>query len=197
MFEKIKVMNGFILYTGEQGSGKTAMAVRSVFVERGKRPIFSNCKLFKDHDANILLDYTPIAFDVSKASNKGKLDILATLDENPNFFNDSIMLLDECHLYLDSLDFMRKNNRKLQTFFSQLRKRHILLLGTAQSLWNVDIRCRRQCLNVIQMEHSKGSLFLAETDKLSKDGNWAEFVSKYAFDLKPYYNKFDTDEVQE
>jgi GTPase SAR1 family protein len=178
---------GFILIIGRQGSGKTLMAVKLVNDESvEQRPIYSNCSLYG-------VKYTPITFNPQIESNKDKLDILSTLDANPDYFNNSIMLIDEIHLYLDSLDFMRKNNRRLQTFFSQLRKRKILLIGTTQYLMNLDIRIRRQCLNVLEMSHLKSSIFKVETHDI--DGYYTEFVSSYKCDLKEYYNKYDTNEL--
>ena len=179
-------MIGFILIIGRQGSGKTLMATKLAFDNADHRPIYSNYSLFG-------VKYTPITFNSKVDKNKGKLDILQMLDLNPDYFNNSIMLLDEIHLYLDSLDFMRANNRKLQTFFSQLRKRKILLIGTTQYLMNLDIRIRRQCLNVLEMEHIKSSIFKVDTHDI--DGYFTKFVSSYRIDLKEYYSKYDTNEL--
>ena len=179
-------MIGFILIIGRQGSGKTLMSTKLAFDEDGDRPVYSNYSLFG-------IKYTPVTFNSEIESNKNKLDILKMLDANPDYFNNSIMLLDELHLYLDSLDFMRRNNRRLQTFFSQLRKRRILLIGTTQYLMNLDIRIRRQCLNVLEMQHLKGSIFKVTTHDI--DGYFTEFVSAYKIDLRDYYSKYDTNEL--
>lgn len=182
-------MDGFFLIIGKQGSGKTLMTTKHAFdmiEEYPDKRVFSNYKL---ND----IDFTYITFNSEIESNKNKLDILKTLDENPDYFNNSIMLIDELHLYLDSYDFLKKNNRRLQIFFSQLRKRRILLIGTTQYIMNVDIRIRRQCLAVMDMTHIRGSLF--KVDTLSIDGYYTELVSSYKIDLRSYFNKYDTYEL--
>jgi hypothetical protein len=179
-------MLGFFLLIGKQGEGKTLMATKLAFDESEDRPIFSNYKLFGR-------PYTAITFNPKLAKDEGKLDILAMLDIDPNYFNGGIMLLDEITLYLDSLDFMRKNNRRLQTFFSQLRKRNILLIGTTQYLMNLDIRIRRQCMAVLEMKHLKYDLFKVTTHEI--DGYYTQKISEYFIDLKAYYDKFDTHEI--
>ena len=179
-------MIGFVLLIGRQGSGKTLMATKIAFEEYSGQHIFSNYTLYG-------IDYKPITFNKEIEQNKDKIDILDMLETNPDFFNDSIMLLDEIHLYLDSLDFMRKNNRKLQTFFSQLRKRKILLIGTTQYLMNVDIRIRRQCLNVIEMSQKDNGIFCAETSEI--DGYFSKFISRVYIDLKKWYKCYNTNEL--
>ena len=182
-------MVGFYLFSGKQGSGKTLMQTKIAldnFETNSTLKVFSNYEL-------IGIDFTYCTFNSELEVNKDKLDILEQLDEDPNFFNNSIMLIDEIHLYLDSLDFMRKNNRRLQTFFSQLRKRNILLLGTTQYVLNLDVRIRRQCLNVMAMKHLKGNIFQVETYDI--DGYDTEYIGTHLVDLSAYYNRFDTFEL--
>ena len=116
--------NGFNIAIGSQGEGKTAMITYLMVVNSNfgnDRKIYSNYTLSVPH--------TKITLD----------SILKQLDDDPSYYNNSIILMDEIHLYLDSRDFMSKNNRKIQTFFSQLRKRNILLLGTSQYIMHVDV----------------------------------------------------------
>lgn len=182
---------GFYLAIGKQGSGKTLLMVKHLYenyLENPNRKIFSNCQLFD-------IEYTEIAFDTKNEKNKDKINILDQIDKDPDFFNGSIMLLDEIHIDLDSLDFMRKNNRRMQKFFSQLRKRKILLLGTTQYLLNLDVRLRRQCLNVFEMKHIKKDIFQCITHEI--DGYYSNPVTNILLDLSDYYDKYDTDEVIE
>jgi GTPase SAR1 family protein len=170
-------MTGFYLAIGQQGSGKTCLITKLCFdnYQEGVQ-IYSNYSLFG-------LPYTKITL----------VKLLDMLDQDPKILNDSIILIDEIHIYLDSLDFMRKNNRRLQIFFSQLRKRNILLLGTTQYLMNVDIRIRRQCMNVFEMEHIYKDLF--EVTTLNIDGYFTEEISRYSVKLDDYYDKYDTNEL--
>lgn len=178
-------MTGFYLAIGKQGSGKTVLIIKHL-VDNYKStiPVFSNCTLYDIPFKKVTLD---------KTKDPDSISILDKLDEDPNYFNNSIMILDEIHLYFDSLDFMKKNSRKMQTFFSQLRKRKILLLGTAQYLMNVDIRIRRQCKNVFEMEHIYKDLFHVTTHAI--DGYFTEEISSYNLRLDDYYKYYDTDEI--
>jgi len=170
-------MNGFYIAIGKQGSGKTALITKLCTDNYDKsRPIFSNYTLFK-------LPYKKITLE----------SLLDLLDKNANALNHSIILLDEIHIYLDSLDFMRKNNRRLQVFFSQLRKRDILLFATTQYIMNVDIRIRRQCMNVFEMTHIYKDLFKVTTHEI--DGYFTREISSYNIILSDYYSHYDTNEI--
>jgi len=179
-------MNGFFIATGRQGSGKTILITKMCTdeYEKSQRKIFSNYTLFK-------LPFQRVSLDHSERENT--ISILEQLETDPNHFNHSIILLDEIHLYLDSLDFMRKHNRQLQTFFSQLRKRDILLLATTQYFMNVDIRIRRQCLKVFDMEHIYKDLFKVVVFQV--DGYLYEEKENYNLILNEYYDAYDTLEV--
>lgn len=182
-------MVGFFLLIGKQGSGKTLMATKLALdkydADKSIR-LFSNYALF---NAN----FTYITFNKEIEQNKDKLDILDMLDKNPDYFNNSIMLIDELHLYLDAYDFLTKNNRRVQTFFSQLRKRNILLIGTSQYLMNIDIRIRRQCMSVFEMKRIKSSVFQVDTHEI--DGSFTEYLHSHHVDLIDYYNRYDTNEL--
>lgn len=179
-------MQGFYISIGKQGSGKTVFITKICVDEydKQKRPIFSNYELKK-------LPYQKITFDKSKEPNA--ISILDVLDEDPHYFDNAIMLLDEIHIYLDSLDFMKKNSRRMHIFFSQLRKRNILLLATTQYIMNVDIRIRRQAMNVFEMKHIYKDLFKVTTHEI--DGYFTEEISSYNIVLDDYYNHYDTNEI--
>ena len=178
-------MNGFYLAIGKQGSGKTLFITRLLVDNLKGRKVFSNYSLFG-------IDYTKVTL-ARDLSDKTVPRVLDMLKDDPNVFNDSILLLDEIHIDLNSLDFMRKSNRALQVFFSQLRKRNILLLATSQYLLNVDIRIRRQCKNVFEMTNIQGSVFQVVTHEI--DGYYSQEVSRVYVDLKDYYHYYDTFEI--
>lgn len=182
-------MIGFYIAIGKQGSGKTAMITKLCTDNHitGVK-IFSNYTLFKIPFIPVVLDFLP-----DKDYSKETISILETLNKQPDFFNGSIMLLDEIHLYFDSLDFMKKNSRKCQKFFSQIRKRNILLLATTQYIMNVDIRIRRQALNVFEMDHIYKDLFNVTTHEI--DGYFTREISSYNVVLSDYYDSFDTNEI--
>jgi len=185
-------MQGFYLAIGKQGSGKTALITKLIVDNMDGRKVFSNYKL-------IGIDYTPVTFDNEKEEDK--LDVLKMLKEDKNYFNNSIMAFDEIQIYFDSRDFMKENSRIMQAFFSQLRKRNILLFGTTQYILNFDVRLRRQCMNVFLMKHIgkietfKGNIFLVETHDI--DGYNTQFISSYQIDLQDYFQYYDTKELIE
>lgn len=203
-----KGLHGFFLAIGKQGSGKTLFTTKLAIDNKEGRRIFSNYTLYG-------VEFQKITLGNEDEERRGSIDILKALDDDPHYFDNSIMLLDEIHVYLDSLDFMRKNNRRLHTFFSQLRKRNILLLGTTQYIMNVDIRIRRQCMNVFEMKkltdnelkalikenaidpadytRLKGNLYNVTTHEI--DGYYTDYVSEYHVNLSEYYKYYDTTEI--
>ncbi len=188
-------MNGFYLSIGKQGSGKTALITKLIVDNMKDKPrIFSNYHL-------IGIDYTPITFDNTLERDKGKMDVLEKLREDKNYFNNSIMAFDEIQIYFDSRDFMKENSRIMQGFFSQLRKRKVLLFGSTQYIMNFDVRLRRQCMNVFLMKHIgkidtfKGDIFRVETHDI--DGYNTRFISSYQLDLSDYFDYYDTEEIIE
>jgi hypothetical protein len=123
------------------------------------------------------------------------IDILKVISDNPNYFNNSIMLLDEIHIYFDSRDFMKQNNRVIQNFFSQLRKRNILLLATTQYILHLDIRIRRQALAVFQMTNLKDGIFKVDVHEI--DGYYTSFIRTELVNLNSYFKYYDTNELIE
>lgn len=182
-------MNGFYLAIGKQGSGKTLFMVKNLVDDytKQKRRVYSNTTLFD-------IPYTKITFNKERTS-----EDLPTFNElltsDKNIFNDSIILWDEIHLDLDSLDFMKGDSRKKQVFFSQLRKRNILILGTTQYIMHVDVRIRRQCKYVFDMSNIKDNIFQVVTNEI--DGYYTEEISRLFIDLHEYYNFYDTKEIIE
>ena len=180
-------MYGFYLAIGRQGSGKTAF-ITKLLVDNytSDKKVYSNYSLFG-------INYEKITFDNKR--NKNSTDILKVICDNPDYFNNSIMLLDEIHIYFDSRDFMKQNNRVIQNFFSQLRKRNILLLATTQYILHLDIRTRRQALAVFQMINLKDGIFRVEVNEI--DGYYTNFIKTELVNLNDYFKYYDTNELIE
>lgn len=180
-------MHGFYLAIGRQGSGKTAF-ITKLLVDNytSDKKVYSNYSLFD-------INYEKITFDNKR--NKNAIDILNVIKDNPNYFNNSIMLLDEIHLYFDSRDFMKTNNRIIQNFFSQLRKRNILLLATTQYILHLDIRIRRQALAVFQMTNLRDGIFRVDVHEI--DGYFTRFLRSELVNLNDYFKYYDTNELIE
>jgi len=180
-------MYGFYLAIGRQGSGKTAFITKLLVDNYSPdKKVYSNYSLFG-------IEYEKITFDNKK--NKNSIDILEVIKNNPDYFNNSIMLLDEIHIYFDSRDFMRQNNRIIQNFFSQLRKRKILMLATTQYILHLDVRIRRQALAVFQMTNLKDGIFRVDVHEI--DGYFTRFVRSELVNLNNYFMYYDTNELIE
>ena len=114
---------GFRMYCGKQGSGKTYSAVKKALdLTKENTNLISNLQL------NVPYNYIYIK----------------TIDEleyclSPD--KQNIVVLDEIQTMLDSRNF----NADFYKLFCQLRKRNVLILGTAQVFERVAKPLREQC----------------------------------------------------
>lgn len=112
---------GVYCYCGKQGSGKTYSVVE--FLQQNKHlPIYANISTLQD------LDYTYFnGFD----------ELLNLRDKS-----DCIIVYDEI---FTALTKSSKINRDVLDFLSQMRKRRIIFLTTAQEWLEINITLRRYC----------------------------------------------------
>ena len=98
-------MHGFYVAIGRQGSGKTAF-ITKLLVDNytSDKRVYSNYSLFS-------IDYERITFDKEIKKDEKAIDILKVIRKNPDYFNNSIMLLDEIHIYFDSRDYIFQSTR--------------------------------------------------------------------------------------
>ena len=190
---------GLYIAVGKQGSGKTLFMIKLLIDNlKYKSKIFSNINLY-----NIDRDYTKISLstrDEEEEEEKEEKEeketvplMLDMLDNDINVFNDSIIFLDEIHKDLDSRDFMSKNSRKIQGFFSQLRKRNCLVLATAQYFMLIDNRVRKQCFNVFDMRKISNEMFNVVVSEV--DGYYYRPIINYDVKLSDYFKYYDTNEI--
>ena len=112
---------GVYCYCGKQGQGKTYSAIEYLLQNKDKR-IYSNVKTIQG------VKYTPIGdFD----------DLLALRSEH-----DCIILYDEI---FTALTKSTKMNTDVLDFLSQMRKRRIIFITTAQEWLEINITLRRYC----------------------------------------------------
>src|SRR5690606_32871437 len=109
------------------------------------RPIFTNYNLYG-------IPFIKITLGNEKAEKSGSIDILKTIKKNPSFFDNSVMVLDEIHVYFNSKNYFKDRQRELDQFFSQLRKRNILLIATTQRFMSVNISVRSQARFLMELE---------------------------------------------
>lgn len=113
-------------------------------------------------------------------------------ESNSDYLNNSIILLDEIHVYFDAYDFLKKENRIISAFASQLRKRNTLLLATTQYLLAVSIRLRKQIKIVFDIRKI-GSTFISNVARV--DGYYFDVIKEIELDLKSYFPYYDTHEI--
>lgn len=179
MIERLINGDGFYLSIGQQGSGKTLLSVALIF-ELSKlypeRKIFSNIELYN-------IEYEKFNFD----------NLLENIKINNNYYDNSIILFDELHIFLNSLDFYKKENRLVQGFFSQLRKRKIIILGTSQYILNVDVRIRRQAIRVFEIYKQNNDIYEVIVHLI--DGYFTKKIDNIFLKLNKYYSKYNTYEI--
>ncbi len=191
--EKITVnernLYGLYIAVGRQGSGKTVFMIKLLIDNlKYKSKIFSNINLY-----NIDRDYTKISLSTREETVTDLPLMLDMLDDDINIFNDSIIFLDEIHKDLDSRDFWSESSRKIQGFFSQLRKRNCLVLATAQYFGLIDNRVRKQCFNVFDMRKISNEMFNVVVSEV--DGYYYRPIINYDVKLSDYFKYYDTNEI--
>ena len=180
---------GLYIAVGRQGSGKTLFMIKLLIDNlKYKSKIFSNINLY-----NIDRDYTKISLSTRENTITDVPLMLDMLDEDINIFNDSIIFLDEIHKDLDSRDFWSESSRKIQGFFSQLRKRNCLVLATAQYFMLIDNRVRKQCFNVFDMRKISNEMFNVVVSEV--DGYYYRPIINYDVKLSDYFKYYDTNEI--
>lgn len=158
---------GVYCYCGKQGQGKTYSAVEYLLQNKDKR-IYSNVKTIQG------VEYTPIGdFD----------DLLALRSEH-----DCIILYDEIFTALS-----KKNSSKLglektnqvMDFLSQMRKRQIIFITTAQEWLEIDITMRRYCRYQVdcRMINFLGLGILIKTFHDAESMKWSKEDNEYVAPL--------------
>lgn len=192
--------NGFMVSYGVQGSGKTVWLVKLLKTHLDKRTVFSNITLrgIKYIPLTILSEKDRQLVREGKLNMNDRIDLILALEQDPHYFDNSIMILDEIHLYADSLNMHGVNNRVLQGFISQIRKRNILLLASTQFVMHFDVRIRRQVKYWFEMENLEEGSFMVTTLKMTsnKDIYYPDkILTMVEVDLQDYFKYYDTTEL--
>lgn len=166
---------GFI---GDMGSGKTLSMVRIAYI------------LYKKYNydvySNIVLNFP---FKLLT------LDDIIEYSNNDKSFNNSVFLIDEAHIFIDSRSSGSRRNLIISYFILQTRKKNVWLLYTTQYLHQVDKRLRGST-NVFTECY-----FKSVNDKsfvLNVYNIVASFktITKYnTFNAIPFYDLYNTYEV--
>ena len=113
-----------VLYTGRRGAGKTLTMVTEAFLYwKNGVDVYTNfhCKFGKRLSSRHIY-------------NLHKYDI-----------KNSVICIDELHLFFDSRKFMANTNIEFSQFLAKLRKNKIIIMGTVQFKDNTEYRFRQHC----------------------------------------------------
>ena len=127
-FQKTDNLFGLYCYTGKQGTGKTYSAVNFLIKNKilHNYIVITNVKSFNAFNDTIYM--TNIN------------DIIDFMVEHENDGNRYILFFDEIFTILEKKSAI---NKKILSFISQLRKRKIIFITTAQELSEINITFRR------------------------------------------------------
>lgn len=160
-FKMKKGKFGVYCYCGKQGSGKTYSVVEYLLENRDKR-IYSNIKSIEGVDF-ISID----GFD----------DLLKLRTEH-----DCIIVFDEIFTALTKTS---KMTTEVLDFLSQMRKRQIIFLTTAQEWLEINMTLRRYCRFQIEcnMFNIFGTAVLKKTFYDAENMKWSQLENEYVAPL--------------
>ena len=170
---------GFI---GDMGSGKTLSMVRLAYSLHLKGyTIYSNFKLFFPFEYFTLQDILSYA-------------------ENSQNFTNTVFLIDEAHIFMDSRRSASARNLALSYFILQTRKQNVWLFFTTQYYHQVEKRLRASTNAFVECS------FKSFTNNYSQQSNvclnmWNIVksnkitVKKFVFNANPFFQLYDTNEV--
>jgi len=165
-----------IAVTGPIGSGKTLYMTRCIYREKINRP-----------DVAVATNYKLVGIDFKYINASDLFDIKQQL-------KDTILGIDEFHIFLDSRAFMKPSNQQLTHFILQTRHLGVNLYFTTQDISQVDLRLRRQldflayCTSTPYENYFKVKV-VDYRDVLNIHSN--DFI----YDGSPYYDLYDTTEI--
>lgn len=173
-----------VLYKGARGSGKTLTMVKDAY---------------KYHKNN----WKVLRNIYAKFGNKITEEEVLNLDKHSNISN-CVIMLDELQIFFDSRRSTSHENVNFSNFIQQIRKRNIILLGTAQFSNTVDLRFRQHIDITAQPKFYKEypiceviyiDMTTVEDDLLStiKEPKYKEIV----YNPKPIFNLYNTNEMLE
>lgn len=153
-FKKIDNQFGCFCYCGKQGRGKTYSAIRFCIHRKLKTDciIITNVRSFNVFDDTIFIDniYELIEFVINKSDefeHNKKIAIENDLDfpDSPNI----VIFFDEIFTVMTK---QSKITDDILSFLSQLRKRNIIFVTTAQEWLEINVTFRRYVRFVVQCQ---------------------------------------------
>lgn len=160
----IALVIGFI---GQVGSGKSLSLVYEAYKYylRG-HTVYSNIKLN--------FPFIPLTF--------GRLQQMI---ENKEQLQDAVLLIDECHVFIDSRNSMKKRNKIVSYFILQTRKRNVRLLYTTQHLAQVEKRLRDTTDIIVFNKNLSNQTSLVSSGEYKPTYIRQEFLFQWSDNPKP------------
>lgn len=193
-FKKLDNRFGIICYTGKQGKGKTYSAVKfsTDEVKKNNYIIITNVLSFHKKIKNSL--YMPNIIDI--------VDYCSQFEGNEK---NILIFYDEIFTCLEKSGALQK---KVLSFLSQMRKRRILFITTAQEWAEINITFRRYvrfqvACNMIALPFSKTAIVINQVndgDRIHWDNDSQDFIapliqtnlSKANIDVANLYDTYET-----
>lgn len=200
-FQKIDNAFGLFCYTGKQGKGKTYSVIRFCV----ERKLATDCKIITNVTSFKRFEDTIFITDINEMIDF-VLDYCDNLPpgEKPNI----LIFFDEIFTILEK---SKGIDKKIRSFISQLRKRKIILLTTAQEWLELNMTFRRYCrfqvdCNMLSFPFTKTAILInnvydAEQMKWSNDDNEyiapivSTNISKGNLHIIESYDTFETIKV--
>lgn len=174
----IEVYEVIIGFVGDMGSGKTLSMVKLAYSLYLKGyTIFSNIRLnfpFQYFTLNEILEYA----------------------ENDTNFINTVFLVDEAHIFMDSRASMSKRNLIQSYFILQTRKKNVWLFFTTQYYHQIDKRLRASSNAIVECSSKvldDGRMFVLNTYNIMK--NQKVVTKNFSFLANPCFSLYDTNEV--
>lgn len=160
-----------IAFVGKMGSGKTLSMTKFVYdyYKRG-------CSIYANYGLKIPYEQV----DYEKIKN---------LSED---FQNSVLCLDEIHVFIDSRASASDINKRVSYFITQSRKRNLVLMYTTQKFNQVEKRLRENTDYMVECSKTvkNGKMYIrcnmTDTDGKSK---------KFTIDAADIFKLYDTHEV--
>lgn len=169
-FQKVDNEFGLFCYCGKQGKGKTYSAIKFLIERKLAKDytILTNVRSFK------VFDDTLYFTDINDI-----IDYCCAFEGNEK---NVIIFFDEIFTILEK---NTKMNKKILSFISQLRKRKIILVTTAQEWAEINITFRRYCryqidCNMFSIPFFKTAFLfnsINDGDQIKWDNDQQEFIA--------------------
>ena len=116
--------------------------------------------------------------------------------EFPEWLHDGVIFLDEAHVGLDAYEVFNKRVQNITKFITQLRKRRLILFFSTQVFTTVAKRLRLQTDYILECQNPKdGTILIRTYDPHDPVDNG--FLGEFSIYIKPFFRKYDTNEIIE